>query len=114
MYGNRSDGAIIGFISGLMTAGSTMVDLTATIVARSTTGFVLGFFNNLELKPTPGVAFATTFAATVFQRLLLLFLAPPPEIWPYLKATIGSGLYNAIIAVPTYMILSTLMGTTRR
>lgn len=113
-YTSRSGGAAIGFVSGLLYGAMVNLNLAALIASRSVAGFLTGWFNALEMKPNAPVAAVTAFGVTMVARLTLVLLAPPTSLWPFLKATIGSSVYNGVLAIPMYLLVYRLMGTTRR
>lgn len=113
-YTARAGGATLGFVSGFLYGAMVTTNMAGYVISRTLAGFMTGWFNALEMKPNAVVASVTAIAVTLLARLTLVLLTPPPSLWPFLKATIGSSIYNGILAIPMYLLVYRLMGTTRR
>lgn len=114
LYTGRAGGATLGFASGFLYSAMANVNMLGLVASRSIAGFLTGWFNSLEMKPNAVVASVTAISITLIARLTLVLLTPPSSLWTFLKATIGSSVYNGILAVPMYLLVYRLMGTTRR
>ena len=113
-YTARAGGSALGFISGLLYGAMVTVNMAGYVISRTLAGFLTGWFNALEMKPNASVAAITAVVVTLIARITLVLLTPPPSLWTFLKATIGSSLYNGVLAIPMYLLVYRLMGTTRR
>lgn len=111
---SRTQGATIGFGSGLLQGALVGANLAHYVISRTVTGFLAAWANDLQLQPRPLVGFVTTALVTVFARLFLLFLAPTPALAQYLGATIGSAMYNGVLAIPVYALLNRVFDSSRR
>lgn len=105
LFGTRRSGAIIGFFAGVLEGALAGANLAAYAVSRTIAGFVSGWFSSLEFEAGAVVASFVVFAITVFAQLLLMFIAPPGQIGGFLLATIGSAVYNGVLAMPLYALL---------
>ena len=114
MFCNRAGAASIGFLSGAIYGAISFANMSQYVISRTVAAFLAGWANDLNLQGSGMVAAVTTAATTVGARLILLFLAPPLLITPFLGATIRSAVYNGVLAVPLYLLLKKVMGTSQR
>ncbi|MGV3618674.1 MAG: hypothetical protein ACO1SV_25405 [Fimbriimonas sp.] len=105
LFGSRRSGAVIGFAGGILQGALAGANLAAYAVSRAVAGFVAGWFNSLEFEAGAVVASVVVFAITLLAQLLLMFVAPPAQIGGFLLATIGSAVYNGVLAMPLYALL---------
>ncbi|AIE85648.1 rod shape-determining protein MreD [Fimbriimonas ginsengisoli] len=105
LFGNRVAGSFIGFGAGIVQGALAGANLGAYAVSRILAGFLTGWFNMLEFESNPAVAFFAVAAATILGQLLLMFAAPPSQIISFLLATIGSAIYNGVLAMPLFVLL---------
>lgn len=105
LFGTRRSGAIVGFAAGVIEGALAGANLAAYAVSRTIAGFVSGWFSSLEFEASAVVASFVVFAITLFAQLLLMFVAPPGQIMSFLLATIGSAVYNGVLAMPLYALL---------
>ncbi|RYG35557.1 hypothetical protein EON81_12365 [bacterium] len=104
----RSGATVLGFFAGLVHGAVAGANLTAYAISRTLTGFGLGSMSSLELEPSVLLAMITAAIATLIAGLISLFLAPPPALTPFILATIGSAIYNGVLAAPAHLILGRL------
>ena len=114
MFYDRSGGSTIGFLTGALYGAVDFANITHYIISRTVIGFFVGWSKDLNLQGTILVAAVTTVLTTVFSQLILMFLAPPPLITPFLGATIRTAVYNGVLAVPVYLLLKRIMGPSPR
>lgn len=110
MFLTRSGGAVVGFLSGAIFGAIDFANITHYVISRTVTGFATAWSKGLNLDGTVLVACITVAASTAFARIILMFLAPPPLITPFLEATIRTAVYNGVLAVPVYLLLKRIMG----
>ena len=79
--------------------------MTAFAATRAIVGFLIGWLNSLEFEGNVVVALVVTAASTVFTQVAFLFMNPRGAILPFLLATIGSAMYNGVLAIPLYALL---------
>jgi hypothetical protein len=56
----------------------------------------------------------TAFAVTILAQLMLMFVAPPAQLMPFLRDTIGTAIFDGVIAMPFYLLLKRLLGAPSR
>lgn len=113
MYFNRARSAGLGFACGVIHGALAGANLMHYAISRTVGGFLIGWMKNTRLEPNLAVAFATGFFLTLVCQILLMFLAPPRDLLPYLGATIGTAAYNGILVVPLYFLMKSLAGPPR-
>ena len=102
---SRRAGTVSGFFAGLIEGGLAGANLTQYVISRSVAGFLSGWLTAWEFDATVVVAFFAVAACTLEAQLLLMFMAPPPRILAFLLATIGSAIYNGVLAMPLFALL---------
>lgn len=105
LFSNRRAGTIIGFCGGLLQGALAGTHMAAYAISRAISGFVAGWFTTLEFESGVFVAFLVVAVSTVVAQLLLMFMAPPSQISAFILATIGSAVYNGVLAIPLYALL---------
>lgn len=90
--------AVVGFAAGLLQGGPAGANLTAYCLSRTVVAFACSFVSRTGLSLNPFSVGALCAGATIFAQLSLLFLAPPPDIGRFLGATMGTAIYNGVIA----------------
>ncbi len=98
-------GAAVGFTSGLLQGALAGANLTHYVISRSITSFVTSILTSHQIHVGTLVAGLLTVLATLVSRMILMFLTAPPQIGTYLSDTIGSAVYNGVIALPLYALL---------
>jgi len=106
---DRRAGTILGFTAGLLEGAIAGANLGAYAVSRTVGGFLAGWITTVEFDSSPIVAFITVAVTTLIAQLLFMFGAPPPQIAPFLLATIGSAMYNGVLAVPLFWVLKRVL-----
>ena len=98
----------LGFLAGLLQGAMAGANLAQHVISRVLTCFFIGYESRLEVGVRVEDAALTVAIGTIVSGVLLTILAPPPEIWPFLRATIGTAIYNGVLAVPTYLLVRRL------
>ncbi len=100
--------AFVGFWGGLLQGALAGANLTHYVFSRVAACFGLAWTHRLELQV--GVLMAALLVAlgTIVAQLMLMFLAPSPEIGRYLGDTMVAAIYNGILAIPIYSLLRLL------
>lgn len=101
-------GALIGFLCGLVYGAAAGANLAHYAISRTLAGFFGSLSQGVDIHSGVLLAAGVTALVTIVARLTLMFLAPPPAIWPFLAATIGSALYNGVLAMPFHALLRRL------
>lgn len=114
LFKPRRSGAWVGFAAGVLHGGVAGANLAAYAISRTFAGFLIGWLGMMDLEKSPVVAFFAAATATIIGQLILLFGAPPPAILPFLLATIGTAMYNGVIAVPVFALLRRILNPPQR
>lgn len=114
LFSNKRSGAGIGFIGGVLHGAIAGGHMAAYSVTRTLIGFLIGWFNGMEFEGNEAVAFIVTAAATLCTQLTFLLLSPRGAILPFVLATIGSAVYNGVLAIPLYALLKKVLDSPRR
>ncbi len=113
MHLKRSRASMLGFFCGLIHGSLAGANLTHYVISRTVGGFLTAWAQNTRLEPNMAIAFGSAFFLTIISQLLLMFLAPPRDLGPFLGATIGSAAYNGVLVLPVYFLLKSLIGPPR-
>jgi rod shape-determining protein MreD len=113
LFANKRSGAGIGFIGGAIHGAIAGGHMAAYTVTRTLIGFLIGWFNGMEFEGNTAVAFIVTAAATLCTQITFMLLAPRGAILPFLLATIGSAMYNGVLAMPLYALLKKVLDSPR-
>ena len=110
MFTNRLGGTLLGFFTGFAFGAIAGANLTWYVVSRSIAGFLDGWSGGLGLQGNIPLAGLNAFFVTIFAELLLMFFIAPKGIASFVAATIGSAIYNGVLAMPMYMLLRRVLG----
>lgn len=97
--------AVLGFVAGVLLGGVTGSDTANFVVSRTLVAYAAGYVSLLDLEVRPWYVALVVIAGTVVSMVLMMIPAPPPEVWPYLRYTIVSAVYNGVLAIPVYAVL---------
>lgn len=109
LFLTRSRGALLGFFCGLIHGALAGANLMHYIISRTAGGFIAAWSRSTTLEANLILAAATGFFLTLVSQLLLMFLAPPKQLVPYLTATIIAAAYNGVLVMPVYSLLRKLI-----
>ena len=109
LFLSRSRAAALGFACGLIHGGLAGANLMHYVISRSVGGFLAGWSRSTTLEANAILAAATGFFLTLVSQTLLMFLAPPKQLLPYLGATILAAAYNGVLVLPVYFLLKRLV-----
>ena len=110
MFSTARPSVITGFYFGLLQGALPTANIAHYVLSRSVAAFCVSASNGLRLNPSVWIAAATTAVATLLAQLLWMFMAAPPNIGAFLGDTIGSAMYNGVIAMPMYALLRKVLG----
>jgi hypothetical protein len=79
------------------------------IASLTVAGFLGSWSRAIGLHVNWGVAAVTTLILTIVARLFWMFLAGPHEPLKFLEDTIGTAMYNGVLAIPVYMLLQRIL-----
>lgn len=95
---------IIGGISGLFHSAMLNEKLAAFVISRMGACFASKRLNEAILGGGVFTLIFVVFAGTLVSGLLYLFIGVPRDILSHLTDTIGSALYNGVIASLVYAV----------
>lgn len=105
LFLNRAQAAALGFVCGLIHGALAGANLMHYVISRTVGGFIAGWSRTTTLEANAILAAATGFFLTLVSQVLLMFLAPPRELLPYLTATMIAAAYNGVLVLPVYSLL---------
>lgn len=98
-----------GFAAGLIYGALAGANLTHYVISRTVASFLIAQSGRFEFQVGLWSAGIIVGLGTLLAQLLLMLLAPPPDIWPFLRATMGTATYNGVLAVPIYALLRRIL-----
>lgn len=102
---NRSGAALTGFGAGLIQGALIGANLSHYVISRAISAFFASWSRQLRFEMNP-LAVATTAAIlTVVGRLTFMVTAGPKGIAGFLGDTMGTAIYNGVLAIPVYALL---------
>lgn len=102
----RTTGALtLGFVAGVIQGALAGANLTHYVLSRVGAGAALAGLKSLGIEVSGLMAGVLVAAGTVVAQILLMFLAPPGAILPFLGATIGTALYNGVLGALLHALL---------
>jgi rod shape-determining protein MreD len=110
----RNKGAALGFAGGVLQGAIAGGHLAASAISKAVAGFMGSWSRKIELERNFIVVFVTTFVVSLIAGLVWMFVAAPKGIAVYLGDTIGSAMYNGVLAIPVYMLLERVLNTRSR
>ena len=111
---NRRAGGVIGFLGGVIQGAIAGGHMATYAITRTILGFLIGWLTGLEFEGNIAVAFVVTAGATCIAQVSFLLMSPRGAILPFLLATIGSAMYNGVLAMPLYALLKKVSDSPRR
>jgi rod shape-determining protein MreD len=114
LYPKRSIAAILGFLCGVLTGSLIGANLTHYAISRTISGFCVAWSREIRLDIRYPVVALKVFLATILAGLLFMFGAAPRSLGSYWVDTIGSAVYNGVLAIPTYALLRMVLGAPDR
>ena len=109
LFGGRLEGAVLGFLAGVLQGALPLSRVGHYIVSRSLTGFFVAWSKKWEYEVGALTAALIAFAGTCLAQLIWMFLAAPPAIGAFLGDTILSAVYNGVLAAPVYALLKRIL-----
>lgn len=91
-------GAGYGFLAGALQGGAAGADLTALAATRTLLGFGSSWVARSGLQFSPLVVGVVVAIGTLLAQGLFLIVAPPSDIGAFLGATLGTAIYNGVLA----------------
>lgn len=110
----RSLGAGFGFLCGMFHGALAGVSIAAYISSRSIAAFCAAWSKDLRYELNLAAVAFVTGITTVVAELTWLLISPQPGIGAFLGATIGTAVYNGVLAAPLYALLKRVVDPPRR
>lgn len=92
--------ATVGLLSGIIQGGLAGANLTAYGISRIFAGLAVGKLHQSELAHSPLVAALSAAITVVVGQAVLLFIAPTVNVGAFALATMGTAIYNGVLAIP--------------
>lgn len=102
---DRTPATLTGFAGGLIQGALAGANLTHYVVSRCIAGFFASWSRKLRFEMTWITVAIFVASVTVVGQIALMFIAAPAGIAGFLGDTIGSAIYNGVIAMPVYGLL---------
>jgi len=102
--------AVIGGMAGLCQGALAGSDLTILVLTRAVAGFGLSMFCSRDVPFSTFARVVLVIVTALITQLFTLFLAPPPDVFGFLRATIVSATINGVLAWPLCVLLQSLVG----
>lgn len=115
LFCDANGGAGVGFASGLLLAslaGPPHGGFGSLIVSRVLVGFGVGWLEQRIERDNPLLAIGLVTAGTALAGCLFFLFAPQPHIGHWARGMMLTTLYNAVLALPLYLIVRQLAGKT--
>lgn len=113
MFQTRLGGALTGGYLGLLQGALATANMTHYVASRAITGFGLGWSNQFRLRPTAVLAAVIAVVGTLIAQTIWMFIAGPSGIGAFVGDTIRTAMYNGVLAMPVYVILKKVLGSTQ-
>lgn len=82
-------------------------------VSRTVAGFAGASSRAIGFEINIAVVGVTAALMTLVAQTVFMFLAAPKGIAAFLGDTIGSAVYNGVLAIPTYLLLRRVLSYSR-
>ena len=105
-----SAGCVVGFFSGVLLGWVSGVSLTINAIVRALFGYACGLANRTGFDIDQRAASVIVASGTLLAQFVVFFAAPPSDRLGYVRATIGTALYNGVLAYPVYWGIRRLSG----
>ena len=109
-YTSRSGGALLGFFFGLFHGVLPGANLTHYVLSRTMTGFMVSWSKSLGFEHSLLSNVVSVVSATVFAQVIWMFGAGPSNILGFFGDTIRTALYNGVLVVPMFALITKMMG----
>ena len=97
-------GTVCGFFAGALHGWVTGVSLTAYALVRMAFGYAAALFGRSGFEIDLKVAVGVVAAGSFLTQCIVFFVAPPADKAAFFRATIGTAAYNAVLAVPFFVV----------
>jgi rod shape-determining protein MreD len=116
MFCDANGGAALGFFAGLLHASFAAPPLAgfgSLIVSRVLVGFGVGWLEERIFRDNVLIAVALVALGTLLVEGLFFLFAPQQHILHWARSVGFTTLYNAVLAVPLYLLVRRMAGMHR-
>jgi hypothetical protein len=113
LFTNRRGGAVVGFFTGWLYASLDGANMWQYVLTRTLGGFLISWVAESGIERSYFAAGIAGFVTVPLCQLILLFLAPPPQITSFLGDTITTAVYNGILAMLLYAAVNRILSPRR-
>jgi hypothetical protein len=113
LFASRTGGAFIGFASGWLYAAVDGANMWQYVATRTVAAFLISWVAQAGIERNYFSALLAGIAGVLLCQFALMFLAPPPQIGPFLGDTIRTAVYNGVLATLFYAVLNRILGPRR-
>jgi rod shape-determining protein MreD len=106
---SRKAGTVLGFVTGVILGALVGANFVGYAVSRTLAGFFLGWAGTIDVEFNAVAAAVACVLSTILVRLVFMFVAPPTAIAPFLLATMGTAIYNGVLAIPLHLLVTRLV-----
>lgn len=101
----RSGAAMTGFLAGVIQGALIGANLSHYVISRVVAAFAAAWSRELRFEMNPAALALTIAALTILGRLTFMVTAGPKHIGGFLGDTMGTAIYNGVLAIPVYALL---------
>jgi rod shape-determining protein MreD len=106
LYTNRKGGALLGFAIGVVEGAMAGVNMGQFVFARVVTGVAISSVAEGGVERNIFTTSLFAVVSAIFSQLILMFLAPPPAVLPFLGDTLRTAVYNGVLAMLLYALFN--------
>lgn len=110
----RAGGTLVGFLGGLVHGALAGANLAHYVITRTTTCFGLSWVRSAGFEPGLGRVGLYAAVHVLVAQIMLMFLIAPQDIARFLGSTIGTAMYNGVLAIALYAPLKRVVGRPQR
>lgn len=96
---------IIGFFSGALIGWMAGANFVGYTLSRMLACTAMSYLEHFNIDTSYVVVGLQIGIGTLFAGFIYMIVAPPSALLPFIAATIGSALFNAVLALPMLALL---------
>jgi rod shape-determining protein MreD len=113
MFCEPNGASFLGFMAGLLHASFAAPaggGVGAIIVSRTLICFGIGLLGEHLYRDSLRIACLAVTVATLLTEIVFYVIAPQPLVAVWFRHAVGTAVYNALLAVPLYLLLRRTIG----
>lgn len=114
LMSNRPKGAIVGFAGGVIEGALAGANTSAYAISRTLAGFCASWSKVLGFEMSLLAVGVAAFFSTILAETIWMFIGLRSGVGGFLAATIGTAVYNGVLAMPLYALLKRLAESSRK